>query len=32
MNKPDWLDLIDTAAILGLIVFILYTLDHAHAI
>lgn len=32
MNQPDWLDLFDSAAILGLVLFILYTLDHARAI
>lgn len=29
MNSPDWLDLFDAAALLALVFFIMYTMDHA---
>ena len=29
MTHPDWLDLFDTAALLALVLFVMYTIDSA---
>lgn len=29
MNRPDWLDLFDAAALLALVLFVMYTVDSA---
>lgn len=29
MNSPDWLDLFDAAALLALVLFVMYTVDSA---
>lgn len=29
MNRPDWLDLFDSAALLALVLFVMYTVDSA---